>query len=104
VCDPADHVATPAGRLCLDCGMVLGEADAGFLIPHVRASGDCTEEPWHLDCFLRSVGVAPPDKCTRCGSRFDAKGNLGDSYFLCDECAADLQARLRSDLTRGGKE
>lgn len=42
--------------------------------------------------------MSGPDKCLRCGASFDAHGNLGDSYFLCDECAKALTTETRELL------
>lgn len=42
-----------------------------------------------------------PDTCNQCGKRFDAKGNLGDSYYLCDECAQGMtRALVRHGVTQ----
>jgi tRNA(Ile2) C34 agmatinyltransferase TiaS len=35
-----------------------------------------------------------PDTCTRCGRRFNANGNDGDSYFLCVPCASQIAESL----------
>lgn len=37
-----------------------------------------------------------PDVCTSCGARFNAHGNLGDNYFLCSACGAELSAAIRT--------
>ncbi len=44
--------------------------------------------------------LTAPDTCSRCGKLFDAQGNLGDSYFLCDECAAKLTQETKQLLGR----
>lgn len=55
VCDPEDHVSTPDGTPCERCKKPVGADDQGFVIPHLETP--VTERPWHLGCFLASVGV-----------------------------------------------
>lgn len=53
-CDPAAQVPTPVGEKCLACNGTIHDMDQGFLIP---ALADETETYWHLNCFLRNIGV-----------------------------------------------
>lgn len=57
-CDPDDHRPTPVGEACAYCDGPIADDAQGVLIPHLdheRAS----LRPWHLGCFLRSMGLAP---------------------------------------------
>jgi hypothetical protein len=53
--DETQHVHTPTGDICLGCHTGIKTDDQGVLLPHMRASGHSSLEPWHLRCFLRSV-------------------------------------------------
>lgn len=72
ICDVADHAPTPTGQPCAYCKRPIAEGDHGSLVPHVDQVFDpilaegarvlVFERPWHLDCLLRSVGVAQPER------------------------------------------
>lgn len=57
VCKATDQVEVPVGRSCLGCSKEVTVGDDGLLVPLVAEQ--VTEEPWHLSCFMRSVGVGP---------------------------------------------
>lgn len=57
ICDEADRADVPVGRPCLGCSQSITPGTDGLLIPLVADT--VTEEPWHLDCFLRNVGIEP---------------------------------------------
>jgi hypothetical protein len=62
VCDPADHVETPVGAVCLWCVDLIDEQDSGY----VYANGPAA----HEECCLRQVvgGVNHLlGRCTCCG-------------------------------------
>lgn len=56
VCD-GEHAPTPAGTACAYCLRVVTAEDRGVLVPHLETRRAVTELPWHLRCFLKSVGV-----------------------------------------------
>ena len=61
VCDLDDHTDTPVGILCAgaeqpDCPGKIREGDQGLITPYLYY-GNWADMPWHLDCFLRNIGV-----------------------------------------------
>jgi hypothetical protein len=52
-CDPASHVETPVGEICMWCDEPIAEEDRGFLMPHLGAA--VTMRAHHLECYLRSI-------------------------------------------------
>jgi hypothetical protein len=54
VCAEEDRVEVPVGRPCLGCGVAIEAGGSGLVIPFLGVEAE-TEEPWHLDCFLRSI-------------------------------------------------
>ncbi len=73
VCDPDDHVEPPVGMPCARCDRAIIEDDQGVFLPlltmkvepDVAGVLEVEVQPWHLDCFLRSVGAVPPE-CPEC--------------------------------------
>lgn len=62
VCDPAEHVETPFGAVCIHCDELIDEDDAGF----VYMNGPVA----HRDCFIRgAVGGLNHvlGRCSCCG-------------------------------------
>ena len=59
VCEPQDHVPCPEGRECPMCLKALQAGDQGVLLPFLgaREGGDPPDQPYHIRCFLKSVGV-----------------------------------------------
>lgn len=67
ICDPDEHVSTPAGRSCLHCGKTIVVGDQGLVSPFVRVVEGVrvvTSEPTHLDCFMRAILPCPG--CPNC--------------------------------------
>lgn len=80
--ETTDHVDTPVGESCAQgCGRPIAEGDQGVLIPGVNTltlqgrflmrdgSTEDTfvervqaEHAYHLDCFLRSIGMRIADE------------------------------------------
>jgi hypothetical protein len=58
VCEVAEHVAAPVGDACAACLHGIGGADQGVIIPTLDSDHG---QPWHLDCFMREIGVIPPE-------------------------------------------
>jgi len=56
-----EHAETPIGAACFaDCGTPIVDGDRGIITPYSGGPDDPrTEAPFHLRCFLRSVGVKP---------------------------------------------
>ncbi len=68
ICDPEDHVATPVGLACLDCGDPISENDQGITMPHISMAGDIlvsVPSAYHLDCWLQHILPHGPE-CPRC--------------------------------------
>jgi len=84
LCDETEHVATPVGRLCLDCGEPIAEEDDGVLIPTIAET--VTIEPSHLNCHLRGIvgSVAHQMKLCSCYG-----GSAKDQHSLTRRQAAD---------------
>lgn len=57
VCDWSARQPTPVGSTCVLCCVPIEEGAQGLLVPHIAQVTE--RKPWHLDCFLRSVGVSP---------------------------------------------
>lgn len=55
VCAPADHIETPVKELCMLCEKPIEPTDQGLMVPYVPACGPVRGEPWHRECFLRSI-------------------------------------------------
>lgn len=54
ICEDDRHVETPVGQSCFECHEPITERDHGLIIPYLGKAAD-SEEPWHLDCFMRSI-------------------------------------------------
>lgn len=64
ICDPADKVDVPTGRLCLMCDREILAGDQGLMVTHLGETANgawrgAIRQPWHLDCWLMSV--LPPE-------------------------------------------
>ena len=57
ICDQAERVEAPLGSACVACDVPIEIGSTGLLIPHIAEV--VTREPWHLDCFLKSIGASP---------------------------------------------
>jgi hypothetical protein len=57
ICDEVEHVATPVGAKCMHCDQEIDRNAQGFLVPHLDLDAASSECPWHLDCFLWTIGV-----------------------------------------------
>jgi len=60
VCDPEEKIPTPIGLPCFACERSIVDGDQGFAVPLVDGVPEApiaTWQPWHLDCFIDSVGV-----------------------------------------------
>lgn len=55
-CDESRHLPTPVGQACLACPRRIGADDQGLAVPGPRAG----LSHFHLDCFLRDIGVLDP--------------------------------------------
>jgi len=55
VYEDSEHVPTPVGRPCLDCGNPIKKRDQGYLIPFMRGNGVVTIEAHHRLCFHQHV-------------------------------------------------
>lgn len=59
VCEDSPHVETPEGALCPYCTKTIGPDDSGLIIPYIRDfSEPATDEPWHIDCWRKSLGIS----------------------------------------------
>lgn len=57
ICDQAYHTLTPVGQMCLRCERPIQADSQGIVTAAVDHEGRATMRPWHLDCFLGSVGI-----------------------------------------------
>jgi hypothetical protein len=57
LCQDAEHAPTPTGALCLGCDDEIRDGQKGLLIPFVSLTEPPSIRPWHLECFLLSVGA-----------------------------------------------
>ena len=56
ICVLSEHVATPAGKPCLECDGAINPEDSGFVIPYLSSEeGRFVEAYYHRDCFLDSI-------------------------------------------------
>lgn len=59
ICDDAEQIAVPDGEVCPGgCNRTIRPGEQGLSIPYLHEKG-WGHLAWHLDCFLRSVGVKP---------------------------------------------
>jgi hypothetical protein len=98
-----NHVRTPAGQACLECGRPIEADDQGLVV--IPASdrdvqAHMTSHPVHRSCSERAM---PDDRagrmsCAECGCapfpEVDAEDywraysdGLGEPYIFCPECA-----------------
>jgi len=49
-----EKVAPPEDASCFRCDESIEDGDSGYLVPHMGKDGT-SEEPWHRECFLRSI-------------------------------------------------
>ena len=57
-CTPETRAPVPVGQSCACCYKAILRGESGLLIPHTGPHlAAVTVRPWHLDCFLASVGV-----------------------------------------------
>lgn len=61
VCYAAEHAPTPIGKLCGYCPHSIRPGDQGLLLPYLDPAESTVwrDLPFHLVCFLRSVGAEP---------------------------------------------
>lgn len=63
ICIPREHVEVPVGEACCICNRTIREEDQGVEIPGVEGDWPRDERIevrltfWHLNCFLRNLGV-----------------------------------------------
>lgn len=57
MCDPYQHTETPVGELCAYCWQNIVDGDQGLMIPHLDPVLRDKFSAWHLDCYLRSIGL-----------------------------------------------
>lgn len=57
ICDPRTHIETPDGEACPECHKSIRPGDQGLEIPFIGRPEDPTVLDWHLDCFLKSIGI-----------------------------------------------
>jgi hypothetical protein len=59
--EDTQHVGTPVGEYCAQCGDPIQEKDKGLVMPHVERgqlhANVSVQRPWHLRCFLKNIGV-----------------------------------------------
>lgn len=57
VCVSTDSTDTPVGRDCGFCNEPIKDGDRGLLLPFMGAETEPKDLPYHLRCFLQSVGA-----------------------------------------------
>jgi len=55
--ESCEECPVPAGRACGYCDKPLREDSQGLLLPFLGSPADPKDLPYHLKCFLESVGV-----------------------------------------------
>jgi len=58
ICESTGQTDTPVGRDCGYCDKAIQEGQRGLILPFAGAETDPKDLPYHLQCFLMSVGVA----------------------------------------------
>ncbi len=53
--DYATLADTPVGQPCLHCAEPIIDGDSGVIVPFIRSRTEATEEPYHVDCWLRQT-------------------------------------------------
>lgn len=53
--EQGEHVETPVGEHCLDCGELIDVTDRGVMIAHQDAHQWVRFRPWHFRCLLRQI-------------------------------------------------
>lgn len=56
---PMFHRETPVGELCMYCEKQIEPESQGLLIPYIPACKHALLRPWHIDCFIQSIGGKP---------------------------------------------
>lgn len=52
--EDGNHIDTPVGEHCVECGVVITDGDQGFVIPHLGDEGTST---YHKACFFKTLGI-----------------------------------------------
>jgi hypothetical protein len=89
VCDPVDHVETPAGENCTRCGEQLQATDTGVILPY--ASDPPASMPYHRNCYLREIIGSVGHQNGNCSCR---DGGGGDPPGMTLREAADAAVTL----------
>lgn len=56
ICTTTEHVATPVGKICVNCEHEIAEQDSGFIVPFLPyPPTKFTDAFYHRDCFLNSI-------------------------------------------------
>jgi hypothetical protein len=54
VCEHCEHVATPVGKICVECQIPIAHQDLGFVVPFLPYPPKrWSDAHYHRDCFLR---------------------------------------------------
>jgi hypothetical protein len=63
ICATCEHVATPIGKICVDCEGEIRSEDSGFVVPFVPyPPKGWSEAFYHRDCFVRTFNPIRPKK------------------------------------------
>lgn len=88
-CEAEAHIRTPIGQSCLYCKEPILEGQQGLIqhVVRVRTEGMAvSEEPIHLDCFLR--GVRPHGReCPRCRGKRRSEHAEGCAWLDTGFCS-----------------
>lgn len=69
VCTTTEKVEVAPDTPCFSCSKPILPGDRGVVLPFVGRLDDSGEFPWHLDCFLESLGLKEqPNACHNKGN------------------------------------
>jgi hypothetical protein len=62
ICDDSQNVRTPEGEICPECGEPIKTGQQGFILPYTHTNtvgevGWVDNLSYHLDCFLKTLGI-----------------------------------------------
>jgi len=81
ICDPADHADTPTGQACARCEKPIEPGAQGLLVLHVGDIKPPERLPWHLDCWLESLGIKyNAEQAAEALNRFGAEAEPGEQF------------------------
>lgn len=66
ICTPDTHAPTPTGTPCAWCDEPIEADEGGLLIPFLGENVEAVDQPWHIECFGRSITGGVNHRLKKC--------------------------------------